>query len=175
MKNQSKKWLTALFLVAITVGFSSSAMAVTSGDVSTSITYPEADADVSAGDILTGGVDYEVELQNSMDSNDTEVDTYLELSDEDGNTVTKWVNGTNVDAGETVTIDGELNPSDLTYENGTDATLDATSTFTDQGDSSTATASDSVAFNLQKSSAFGVIMSGLILIVIVGSLMGSKN
>ena len=166
--DKSKKWLSFLAITAIaTIGFSTSAIAVSSGDVATTVTEPETDAEVQAGDFLSNGVSYTLELENTGE-NDTEVDTEVTVTHE-GTTESVTVNDTSVDAGETVTYRGSVpvDAFDLS-ESGNDATLQADSTYTDEEDSSTASSSDSVSFELYQSTAFQTVLGMLVLVAIVG-------
>ena len=170
MRNWRKLFSAFALIAMVTVGFSANAASVSSSDVAVEITAPEDGEEVGVGDLLTGGFGYEYDLENTLADNDTTVDTYVKLTDEDGDVVDTYNNDTNVDSGETVTESGELSVSDLTYnEDGEDVTLNVESTFTDSGDSSTATVTDSVDASIYKSGIFGMIMSLLIVVALLGA------
>lgn len=168
--------LKVLSVLAVMGLFASSAAAVTSGQVSATITDPEEGEEVKAGDQLTGDVPYTYELSVDSGTNDTTVDTLVAFTDENGTTYTKWVNGTAVSSGETVEVDGELVPSGYDYpENFSDVSLQVDATFTDDSDSSTASATDSVNFKIAKSTQFNdLIMVGVVLGVL-GAFAGMLN
>lgn len=166
---KSSRQLFKLFMIAaVMTGVTASAAAVTASDVDADITEPAADADVQAGGFLGSGVDYSVDLTNSMTSNDTTVDLYVEVT-HDGNTVSEWQNETSVLADSTDTVEGTLEAESLDLtENYKDATISVTANFTDDSEGDTATASDSNTFNLKKSQAFATIISFGVLIALFG-------
>lgn len=161
--------LLAVLAVA-TMGFSSSALAVSSDDVSVTIEDPETDDTESIGGIMDSGINYEFNLENTMSNNTTTVDTYVEITDNSGNTVYEWVNGTNVGTNSNEYVTGEIDEGDLNVNDS--VTMDVTATFTDDSASNTATASDSVTFELDKALGWSTFMA-LIELMIVLAVLGA--
>jgi len=169
--NSYKKLASLLSVLAVAgVLASSSAMAVSSSDVAVTINEPTADSTESVGGIMDSGIAYEVEIDNIMTNNSTTVDTKLTVSDNSGNTVTKWVNSTSVSSEGTKTITGEINPDKLNVND--TQTLTAEATFTDDSDSTTATITDSVSFELSEALGWDMFMS-LIELMIVLAVLGA--
>lgn len=171
LKQAMKNWHKSISLLAIigmaVMGMSSSALAVQDSDVSTTIVTPESGEDVKAGDFLTNGVGYVVEMENTG-NNDTTVDTKVTLQS-DGDSQSVWVNGTSVDSGETVEVDGTVSVEDFNLStDGKDANITADSTYTDDGDSTTATSSDTVNFTLTESQLFSLLLGVGVLIAVFG-------
>lgn len=152
----------------------SGATAVTTNDVSVDIQSPETDDVETFGGILTEGVSYEYELSNTYDNN-TEVDTYVVLKNDTGAVVaSEWQNDTTVDAGESVTVDGELTDLDsATYDKDAenDVTITTEATFTDQSTSDTITVSDSVDFKIKYQELMMLFISAFVVVAVIGVLL----
>lgn len=172
MKPTASKGAKVMAIAIVSLFVASSASAVTDSQVDTTLVQPENGTTVEAGGTLGGEIPYEVELSVDSGTNNTTTDLKLTFTDEDGNTYSTWVNDTSVDSGETVTVDGEYLPSDYSLpDNETLVTLDATATYTDDSDGSTATASDSNMFYIVASTMFGTIMGLVVVVVVIGAIM----
>lgn len=171
MKNQ--EWLLKGLLAFIALGFiTGTATAVQSSDVTTTIQSPESGEELQAGGFLTSGLYTETKLEVSDGTNDTEnVDikynlTSREDSDQADTTLEDYVDVKN-DTSEIVEERVEL---DYSYEEEyEDVTLEVTGTYEDVDDTTTASDSDSVDFQVRKSQSFNFI----IVVVIIGAMLSA--
>lgn len=99
------------FMVAVGM---STATAVTTDDVNTEVITPEVDSEQKISSFLQGDeLSWTVEVSNNMATNDTTVDVYADIGYDTDYHVDTWVNGTDLDAGETKQVSGVLDTSDV--------------------------------------------------------------
>lgn len=169
MKTPENKIFYLALVAIISTGYVTSGLAISSSDVNVEIQDPTEGEEVQTA-IFGDSVDYEIDLENNFE-NDTVVDYKLTFTDSDGNTYSKWYNGTTVQDGVTETESVEYAPNGYTpnEENYESVSVDVDATFAEENnESETTMVSDSVGFDLKENKSFGTIMIFIVVIALVG-------